>query len=739
MRIWRAFASKRLKTLFKLSAALPLLLVSAAVTTGCSESASTETSKPIEQAASTDPSSKGLIDDGRINNANAEPGNWLAYGRDFEEQRFSPLTQINTETVGRLGLEFEIDLQTRGALEATPIMVDNTLYFTSTFSILHAVDATNGEPLWTYDPKVPKDYMRRACCGPINRGVAVYEGNVYLGTLDGRLVAVNAETGKQVWEVNTVIDTERDYSITGAPRVARGKVYIGNGGAEFGVRGYVTAYDAKSGDQVWRFFTVPGDPSLPFEHPEMEMAAKTWKGGQWWEVGGGGTVWNSIVYDPDFNQVYLGVGNGAPWTRVIRSPGGGDNLFLTSIVAVDADTGTMNWHYQTVPGDNWDFTAVQDMTLADMTVDGVDRKVLMQAPKNGFFYVLDRSDGELLRAHPYSTVTWATHVDMTTGRPVENKDVDFSERPQWILPGPLGGHDWQAMSFNEEKGIMYLPTQDAAFLYAIDADFKATGIFKRTPGTFNLGIDLKNALTHAEQYADEQPASKGNLIAFDPLTGETKWSVEHPFYWNGGVLATAGNLVFQGDALGFFSAYDADTGDKLWTHNNYVAMLAPPITYQIGDKQYVAILAGAGANITNFMGTMPEIAVLKYGNHGKLYVYALDGNVELTQPAIIDRSIPEPPPLTASASELKRGEQLYMTVCVACHGGAAVSSGVLPDLRMMSQARHDAFKQIVIDGILAQTGMASFADVVTPDEAEYIRQFVISRAIIDREAAMESM
>jgi quinohemoprotein ethanol dehydrogenase len=702
---------------------------------GCAAD-SPEQSSGAAQVLDAEPSATvGQIDDTRIINAAKDAGTWLAYGRDFREQRFAPSTAISKESVSDLGLEFFIDVPTSGALEATPIMVDGRLYFTSTFSIVYAADATTGEILWSYNPEVPKDFNRRACCGPINRGVAVYQGMVYVGTLDGRLVALNAETGGVVWEVNTIIDRERDYSITGAPRVAKGKVFIGNGGAEFGVRGYVTAYDAMSGEQVWRFFTVPGDPSLPFEHPEMELAAETWKGGEWWEIGGGGTVWNSIVYDPEFNHLYLGVGNGAPWVRVIRSPGGGDNLFLTSIVAVDADTGEMKWYYQTVPGDNWDYTAVQDMTLANMRVDGEDRKVIMQAPKNGFFYVIDRSNGELLRAHPYSQVTWASHVDMETGRPVENTQLDYLDRPQWILPGPLGGHDWQAMAFDEDKGIAYIPTQDIAGFYSVDAEFKETGIYKRNPGTINLGTDVRNGFTLAAEYADEAPMYRGNLIAFDPLTGETEWSVEHPFYWNGGVLATAGGLVFQGDALGFFSAYDADNGDRLWSHNNYVAMLAPPVTYEIDGKQYVAILAGGSGRITNFAGTMDEVATMKYGNFGRLYVYALGGTLVLEQPQIVDRSIPVQPDLTASAAELKIGEQNYSLLCVGCHGGGAVSSGVLPDLRLLSPDRHAIFDQIVIDGALAATGMPSFADVLSRQEAEYVRQWIISRAQADREAA----
>ena len=331
-----------------------------------------------------------MVDDARIANVETdEPGAWLTYGRTYEEQRFSPLTQVNRENVADLGIAWYRDFGTLHPVEATPLVVDGVMYATTPWNITYALDAATGEEVWSYDPEVPGETAREACCGVISRGLAVYRGRVYVATLDGRLIALDAASGAEVWEVDTVIDHSRNYTITGAPRAAAGKVYIGNGGAEFGVRGYVTAYDAGTGAPAWRFFTVPGDPSLPFEHPELEMAADTWKGGEWWEIGGGGTVWNSIVYDPDFNYVYLGVGNGSPWTRVIRSPGGGDNLFLAAIVAVDADTGVMQWYYQTTPGDNWDYTAVQDMTLADLEVDGEMRKVLMQAPKNGFFYVID--------------------------------------------------------------------------------------------------------------------------------------------------------------------------------------------------------------------------------------------------------------------------------------------------------------------------------------------------------------
>jgi quinohemoprotein ethanol dehydrogenase len=547
-----------------------------------------------EVPAATVAATIGLIDDARINAAEDEPGNWLAYGRTYEEQRFSPLTQINRDTVDQLGLSWSRDMGTNRAQEATPIVVDGIMFFTSTWSRVHAVRADTGEPVWDFDPQVPREWGRRACCDVVNRGVAVYRGRVYVGSLDGRLIALDAASGAKLWEVDTVIDRDRFYTITGAPRAARGKIFIGNGGAEFGVRGYVTAYDADTGEQAWRFFTVPGDPSLPFEHPEMETAAETWKGGNWWEIGGGGTVWNSIVYDPDFNNVYLGVGNGAPWTRVIRSPGGGDNLFLSSIVALDADTGVMKWYYQTTPGDNWDYTAVQDMALADMEVDGQMRKVLLQAPKNGFFYVIDRADGKLLRAHPFATVTWATHVDLETGRPVENPDLNYESEAHWVLPGPLGAHNWQAMSVDVEAGLVYLPAQDNPLIYGMSDEWKQTGLYKRNPGRMNLGLEFGRIAQLFVDNSDAQPTPKGYLKAFDPLTGEERWVIEIPHYWNGGVLGTAGGLVFQGDALGMLSAYDKETGEVLWQFNTYTSMLAPPITYQIDGTQYVSILTGNG-------------------------------------------------------------------------------------------------------------------------------------------------
>jgi quinohemoprotein ethanol dehydrogenase len=681
-----------------------------------------EESPPAQAAPDT-----AMVDDARIANIESdEPGAWLTYGRNYKEQRFSPLTDINRETVANLGVAWFKDLGTRHALQGTPLVIDGVMYFSTPFNVVYAVDAKSGDELWRYDPEVPREWLRKACCGPIARGIAAYGGRIYTATLDGRLIAVDAASGQPVWEVDTIIDRGREYSITGAPRAAAGKVFIGNGGADFGVRGYVTAYDAETGEQAWRFYTVPGNPAEPFEHPEMELAAETWKGGEWWEIGGGGTVWNSIVYDPDFNHVYLGVGNGAPWTRIIRSPGGGDNLFLASIVALDADTGEMKWYYQTTPGDNWDYTAVQDMMLADMEIDGAERKVLMQAPKNGFFYVIDRSDGKLLRAHPFATVTWATHVDMETGRPVENPDTAYADNPQWVLPGPAGGHNWHAMSYDASRGLIYFGSHDMPFLFAMPEEYKESGFYKRREGQLNLAIEF-GKLDRMMREWENAPEPVGYLNAFDPITGEKKWVVEQELVWNSGVLATAGNVVFQGSESGQLTAYDSDTGEIIWQHDMYTSMVAPPITYEVDDEQYIAILSGAGGS---FGGGADEI----YGSAGRLVAFKLGASGTLPTPTEIDPIIPEPPPLTGSAADIERGEVLFHDVCGVCHfpGVFGRLGGGFPDLRRMSAQTHAEWQGIVIGGSRMNQGMASFADTLSVEDAERIRQYLISRAMEDR-------
>jgi quinohemoprotein ethanol dehydrogenase len=676
------------------------------------------------------------VDDARIVNAAAEPGNWLAYGRTYEEQRFSPLDQIDRSTVGNLGLAWYRDMQTTRALEATPIVVDGIMYVSSTWSRVYALDAATGREIWAYDPEVPRAWARRACCDVVNRGVAVYQGRVYVGTLDGRLVALDAATGRPVWEVDTLIDHERFYTITGAPRVARGKVFIGNGGAEFGVRGYLSAYDAGTGELAWRFFTVPGDPSLPFEHPELEQAARTWSGEDWWTYGGGGTVWNSIVYDPDLNRLYFGTGNGSPWTRAIRSPGGGDNLFLASIIAVDPDTGRMQWYYQTVPGENWDYTATQDIVLADLAVDGAPRKVLMQAPKNGFFYVIDRSNGQLLRAHKFVATTWASHVDLATGRPVENPEADYLTTPRWVTPTSFGARNWQGMSWDAARGVVYLTAHELPGAFAVDETWQKTGEYPFNPRGMNLGIEAGGSPRIAREMSPMPPVH-AYFKAFDPLTGEDRWMVEHPHYWNGGALATAGSLVFQGNAAGEVVAYDADTGARLWAFPCYTSIIANPVTYAVDGVQYVAILAGTGGGVL-FSGYVGETASSIYGNHGKLLVFKLGGEAALPVQQPRDLTIPPPPDVAASAGDIADGEYRFHEYCAVCHGFNARASEGMPDLRRLSGEAHATFTRIVLEGALQPNGMPGFADVLDEADTERIHAYVVDRARQDRAAAQES-
>ncbi|MCB1684073.1 MAG: PQQ-dependent dehydrogenase, methanol/ethanol family [Pseudomonadales bacterium] len=678
------------------------------------------------------------IDQNRLNGADSEPGSWLTHGRTYSETRESPLSQINPDNVSRLGLSWYFDTSTRRGLEASPLVIDGVLFTTGAWSTVFALNAKTGALIWSYDPRVPRAWGVNACCDVVNRGVAAWGDLIFVGALDGRLIALDRATGAVRWETLT-IDPTRPYTITGAPRVVKGKVVIGNGGAEYGVRGYVSAYDAETGALDWRFHTVPGNPAEPFESDTMRMAAATWSGDLYWQVGGGGTVWDSMAYDPELDLLYIGVGNGAPWNRHIRSPGGGDNLFLSSIVALDPDTGDYVWHYQTTPGDTWDYTATQHMILADLPLHGQTRKVLMQAPKNGFFYVLDRSTGELLRANPFATVTWASHVDLETGRPVENPDLDYTRREKWVLPGPLGAHNWQAMSVDVEAGVVYLPAQDNPLIYGMSEQWQQTGLYKRNPGGWNTGLEFGAIAQLFVDNLDDQPTPKGYLKAFDPLTGEDKWVVEIPHYWNGGVLGTAGGLVFQGDALGYLTAYDKASGEVLWQFNTYTSMLAPPITFEIDGTQYLAILTGSGGGdlfAGEAMDPVKTAASTTYGNQGRMLVFKLGGAAELPIPTAVDRTIPEQQPVNASDEEIARGERLYNTYCTFCHGLIVRSGGSIPDLRRMSEGSHEAFNQIVLEGLLARNGMASFADVMAVEDSESVHLYVRARAHEDREVAL---
>src|SRR6187431_930147 len=527
-----------------------------------------------QEAVATAPIGAANVDAARIINADSEPGSWMSHGRTYSEQRFSPLDSISKTNVGTLGLGWFADIDTDRGQEATPIVVDGVLYVSTAWSRVKAFDARTGQALWSFDPQVPGEWGVNACCDVVNRGVAVWKGKVFVGTLDGRLVALDSKTGSKLWDVMT-IDQSKPYTITGAPRVIKGKVLIGNGGAEYGVRGYISAYDAQTGKMLWRFYTVPGDPSQPFEAPILAEAAKTWHG-EWWKLGGGGTVWDSMAYDPDLDLLYIGTGNGSPWNQQYRSPGGGDNLFLSAIVALKPDTGEYVWHYQSTPGETWDFTATQHIVLADLTIDGQPRKVLMQAPKNGFFYVLDRTNGKLISAQPFVPVNWAKEIDLKTGRPVEDAAASFMnpKQPALVAPGPYGAHNWHPMSFSPQTGLVYLPAQELAMAYLHDPKFKDR------PLGFNIGIDATAVMMPEDPQirAAALATVKGSLKAWDPVTQTVKWSVEHPGAWNGGVLSTAGNLVFQGNVGGEFAAYNASDGTKLWSFPAQTGVVAAPAT-----------------------------------------------------------------------------------------------------------------------------------------------------------------
>jgi quinohemoprotein ethanol dehydrogenase len=664
----------------------------------------------------------GSVNAQRMGDADKEPENWMSYGRTYDEQRFSPLALVNTDNVSKLGLAWFHDLETQRGIEATSIVVDGVMYTTSSWSIVHALDARTGKHLWTFDPQVPKEKVKHTCCGPVNRGVAVWDGQVFFGALDGRLFALNAKNGDVNWQVST-FDTKLPYSITGAPRVVKDKVLIGNGGAEFGVRGFLSAYNVKDGSLAWRFYTVPGDPSLGFENDAMKMAAETWKG-EWWNLGGGGgTVWDSMAYDPQLDVLYFGVGNGTPWNQEIRSPGGGDNLFLSSIVAIRPDTGEYVWHYQTTPGESWDYTATQSIILAELKLKGVTRNVLMQAPKNGFFYVLDRETGELLSADNYINITWATHIDMATGRPVEVPEARYKDEPFLLFPSYLGGHNWHSMSFSPKTGLAYIPVLDIPAMYGQPENFKYN------PGVGNTGTDgIIGGLPDDQAERDAIGAMiKGRLVAWDPVKQEEAWRAEYRGPWNGGTLVTAGNLVFQGTADGQFVAYQAKTGEKLWDFATQTGVVAAPITYKIDGEQYVSINVGWGGAFALVFGEYVQAESLP--NVSRVLTFKLGGREKLPEVSWRPSVVFNPPELTASPETVALGFATYQDVCMGCHGLNAVSGLLIPDLRGSAYLWDEkSWAAVVLEGQLKDRGMAAFADNISAEQADAIRSYVIQQA-----------
>ena len=656
--------------------------------------------------------------------AHSAPSEWTLHGHSFDEQRHSPLTRINIATADRLGLawtfdDFVVRGRTHRGTQATPLMHDGVLYFTGPWSVVYAIDARTGARRWTYDPEVEGAWARRTCCDAVNRGVALWKGTIYVGTLDGWLVALDAATGKLRWRVDTLIDRTRSYSITGAPRVAGDNIVIGNGGAELGVRGYVSAYDATTGRLSWRFYTVPG--AGRDEHPEVAVARKTWSQNARWEFGGGGTVWDSMTYDPELGLLYVGVGNGGPWSSWVRNGGERqDNLFLSSIVALNAKTGRMVWYYQTTPGDSWDYTATQNMILADLRVGGRPRKVLMQAPKNGFFYVLDRTSGKLLSAEKFTTVTWARQVDLKSGKPEVSDSALYGKSPKIVWPATAGGHNWQPMAFSPQTRLVYIPTLEMPMKFS-----QEPGPARYVPGTYNTETDTAppDPVADAALMKQSPPfVMQSVLKAWDPLAGKAVWQSAPMPWWSGGVLTTAGGLVIQGAADGVLTVYEATTGRVLKRIETGLAIMAPPMTYAIDGEQYIVVLAGIGGAMS--VRHLPGFAALEYENQERLFAFRLDGGPTPLPKRLVEKPhYPAPENLPTDPQTLAQGKALYERFCARCHAPRNAPNN-FPDLWNMSPGTYESFDAIVLQGAMSQAGMASFADVLSKQDALAIRAFI---------------
>ncbi len=674
----------------------------------------------------------GWVDYARVSASKA--GDWLLNGRTFGGEHFSPLTSVNAETVGRLGFawdfkDFIVRGRTHRGIEANPVMVDGVLYFSGPWGVIYAVDARTGKSIWTYDPEADGEYGRLACCDVVNRGLAVWQGKVFVGSLDGWLVAVDAKTGKPLWKADTIVDRHFNYTITGAPQVAGDNILIGNAGADMGARGYVSAYNLETGKLAWRFFAVPGDPKKgPDESPEVTMARKTWSKDTRWEFGGGGNAWDSIVYDPELGLAYLGLGNGSPHPIWLRSPGGGDNLFLASVVAVDAKSGRMKWFYQETPGDSWDFNACSPMVLTDLKIGGSTRKVLMQAPKNGIFYVLDRKTGELLKADPFTKVTWADGVDLKTGRPRVTPEADFSKRPTIISPSVAGGHAWQPISWSPETSLMYIPVYEGPMKNI------AAPLENFVPGALNQQHDGQfppfSSPDDLRQLKGAPQSRAGRLEAWDPVAGKAVWTSGPLPFISGGVLSTAGGLVFQGSTNGVLTAYDARTGKVLKSIDTGTGIMAAPITYELDGVQYVAVIGGHGGPEGAFFG--PDSAASKHQNYERLMVFKLDGAPTPLPPATVrPERQPTPMPIAAGADVVAKGQSLFKFHCQRCHvlGGAF---GAYPDLWNMSPATLQAFEGIVHGGAYKYAGMGDFSDVLTLGDVAALKAFIVNDEIEKR-------
>jgi quinohemoprotein ethanol dehydrogenase len=645
-------------------------------------------------------------------------GDWAGWGRTYGEQHYSPLRQIDAGNVAQLALAWSIDLPPGNAVSA-PLAIGGTLYYTTGYSVIHAVDAATGKPRWRFDPKAAEAAGDRLRQGWGSRGIAWWGDMIYTGTQDGRLIAVRAADGREIWSVQTLEDGDHRF-ISGAPRAFDGKIIIGHGGADSGAaRGYVTAYDVRSGKQLWRFWTVPGDPARGFENDAMKMAAQTWSG-SWWHFGGGGTVWNAMSYDAQTDTVFIGTGNGAPWNHRIRSKGKGDNLFLCSIVALDGKTGAYKWHYQVNPGESWDYNAAMDMHLADLRIDGTLRKVLIQAPKNGFLYVIDRLTGKLISAEKIAKVTWAERIDIASGRPVESAGARFPNGTTFELwPSNSGAHSWQPSAYSSLSRLVYIPLRETAVTVndtGIDPDRWAYSGGNKPNLAMNLGLAAPHPLNNTSA-----------LLAWDPVARKAAWRVATPGAWNGGLMATAGNLVFQGQADGAMNAYDSKTGRRLWSFAAGAGILAPPISYTANGKQYVTVLTGIGTSAgidSSQLATSPDYRT----QQRRVLTFALNGKAVLPPNQAVAAAPAEDPDYRPDGAAELRGGGLFMSHCIVCHGLGAIGGGAAPDLRAsVVPVYAEAFQHMVRAGALVAQGMPRFGEL-TDQELGDLRQYVRAQA-----------
>ncbi len=657
--------------------------------------------------------------DGNALLADASDGaDWPGYGRTYGEQHYSPLDQVNDRTVGGLGLAWSMDLPPGNSV-SQPLAVDGVLYFATFYSVVRAVDAKTGKLLWTFDAKAPEVSGRKLRQGWGSRGLAYWQGKVFTAAHDGRLIAIDARTGKQIWSSQTLGPKEEDAYMSGAPRVFDGKVIIGFGGGDAGnVRGYVSTYDTDTGKLLWRFYTVPGNPADGFEDETQAMAAKTWAG-EWWKWGGGGNVWNAFTYDADTDTILMGTGNGHPWNHRVRSEGKGDNLFIASIVALDAKTGKYRWHYQVNPGESWDYNASMDIHLAELTIEGQRRKVAITAPKNGFLYVIDRLTGKLLSAEKIARVSWASHIDMATGRPVEHPDARYPDGKTFVMqPSPVGAHNAAPSAFSPKTGLVYIPRIEFAMSY------NDRGInprqWKPAGG---------NAIDGAVSTGFEADAGPDNgtseLLAWNPVTQTPVWKVPNRGTQNGGLMVTGGNLVFQGKADGRLEAYDATTGKLLWSFATQAPVIAAPISYSVAGRQYVSVLTGMGASAALISKVLP--AEVDYRTQKRrVLTFALGGKAKLPVAVPAKLVAVDDPEFRRDADTSKRGSAVYYLHCVFCHGVEVSAAGIAPDLRTSPFILSgEGFEQVVRKGVLVPQGMPDFPefnDGQLADLRQYLRE-----------------